>query len=123
MQTSPDLGNRDNWMPEHPTIKAMSQDDIDNLFTCYDAIKDQVEWSIHRRFGKTETGQLAWVPFDARRDDKICVMALEDAYTPVVIRSDGNGCFKIIGCAYVHGIMDGEAIPEYSDDLVDIRIS
>jgi hypothetical protein len=56
------------------------------------------------------------VPRTARVDDVICL--LEGAQTPFILRADKsyengeqNTSWKLIGEAYIHGVMDGEAWP------------
>ncbi|KAH7388923.1 heterokaryon incompatibility protein-domain-containing protein [Cadophora sp. MPI-SDFR-AT-0126] len=62
----------------------------------------------NRRFFRCEGGRLGWGPDQVREGDVICI--LHGAMVPFVLRSVGQDRFEIIGDAYVHGIMDGEAM-------------
>jgi hypothetical protein len=64
-----------------------------------------------RRVGKTKTGRMALLPGGARAGDQIALLA--GSKVPYVLRKeDGeveNQVWSLIGEAYVHGIMFGEA--------------
>lgn len=63
---------------------------------------------IGRRFFSTEHGRIGLGPEGVRVGDQICV--IRNAWTPFVIRSgEGKGCSRLIGEAYVDGLMYGEA--------------
>jgi hypothetical protein len=70
--------------------------------------------------GKTVVGL---IPQHARIGDRICI--LRGCSVPVVLRQHGTpesprGLYwQLIGEAYVHGVMDGEAMCSYSADLED----
>jgi hypothetical protein len=56
----------------------------------------------------TRQGRFASVPWDVKIGDEICI--LHGAKMPVIVRRDENTRFsKLIGVAYVHGLMRGEA--------------
>lgn len=61
-------------------------------------------------------------PARSEKGDLICVLA--GCTVPVILRKkpgpDGSCHFELIGEAYVHGYMDGEALSRYSDP-VDLR--
>lgn len=64
------------------------------------------------------------VPYDACEGDNIVI--IQGCQIPFVLRrrNDGDGkgeYFRIVGCAYVHGIMDGETVGDGSD-VRDIEI-
>ncbi|PVH72336.1 hypothetical protein DL98DRAFT_660133 [Cadophora sp. DSE1049] len=72
----------------------------------------------NRRLFRCEGGRLGWGPDQMREGDVICVM--HGASVPFVLRSVGRDRFEIVGDAYVHGIMDGEAMSLDGVDDVDI---
>jgi hypothetical protein len=48
------------------------------------------------------------------------VWVLQRANTPVVLRKLPNGHYMVVGPAYVHGIMKGEAVAERLDAIEDV---
>jgi hypothetical protein len=56
----------------------------------------------------SENGYVGLVPEHTRPGDRICVIF--GAIVPFVLRKVLGGEFEIVGEAYVHGIMDGEAM-------------
>ncbi|KAH6644550.1 heterokaryon incompatibility protein-domain-containing protein [Boeremia exigua] len=63
-----------------------------------------------RRFAVTKKGRLAWCPNTCQVGDAISVLA--GGTVPIVLRECGNKTYQVVGDAYVHGIMDGEAIED-----------
>ncbi|KAF9636440.1 Heterokaryon incompatibility [Lasiodiplodia theobromae] len=59
-----------------------------------------------RRFFVTKKGYIGIGPACMQEGDKVCV--LSGAIVPFILRSDGAE-HKLVGEAYVHGIMHGEA--------------
>ncbi len=70
---------------------------------------DLLDHSYNRRFAVTYKGYHCLTPPSARKSDMIAVFRGGDV--PFVIREYGDD-WKLIGEAYVHGIMDGEAFRE-----------
>jgi len=66
----------------------------------------------NRKFFTTEKGYMGLAPIDAQPGDRAAV--LYGCALPVVLRHDGEGNYKFMGGAYVHGWMCGEAV-----DLVE----
>jgi hypothetical protein len=67
--------------------------------------------TIFRTFVKTEMGYMGLVSGDVQAGDEIWL--LEGCRVPVVLRACGNGeDWKVVGDAYVHGVMYGEAFEE-----------
>jgi hypothetical protein len=62
----------------------------------------------NRRFFRTEEGRLGWGPDQTKEGDVVCVLNGVDV--PLVLRRVCDRGFEVIGDAYVHGIMDGEAM-------------
>jgi hypothetical protein len=61
-----------------------------------------------RQFALSEMGFMAQVPDDAKEGDMIAVFA--GAKVAYLLRSQGPDCiFKLVGEAYVHGMMDDKA--------------
>jgi hypothetical protein len=67
---------------------------------------------------RTDIPLIGLVPQNARVGDQICV--LYGCSVPVVLRklsvSNDKSCWQLVGDAYVHGIMDGEAIRSASSE-------
>jgi hypothetical protein len=56
----------------------------------------------------TRQGRFASAPWDVKIGDEICI--LHGAKMPVIVRRDENtGLYKLVGVAYVYGLMRGEA--------------
>ena len=67
----------------------------------------------------TKRGFLAAVPRLTVSGD--CIVLLSGGRTPFILRQNGDH-YRLIGCCYVHGIMNGEAFPQDFDDLEWISI-
>jgi hypothetical protein len=65
-----------------------------------------VTWD--RRLVRLMDGSLGLVPEDTEPEDSVCILFGCDV--PVVLRKQVNDTWKFIGEAYVHGVMDGEAM-------------
>jgi hypothetical protein len=63
----------------------------------------------HRMFS-TEKHYLGMGPLSAAEGDEVWVLIW--AKVPMVLRPRENGSYRVIGEAYVHGIMHGEAVNE-----------
>ncbi|KAH8672140.1 heterokaryon incompatibility protein-domain-containing protein [Tricladium varicosporioides] len=69
-----------------------------------------------RQFAVTEKGLMALVPLGTQEGDQICIFP--GGRTPYILRRDsgdsgtyeGVQCYQLVGEAYVHGFMDGEAL-------------
>lgn len=57
---------------------------------------------------RTARNYLGIGPYSAQENDEIWV--IRGARVPFILRSRGNGTYQILGEAYVHGIMYGEAL-------------
>ncbi|QDS72198.1 hypothetical protein FKW77_005148 [Venturia effusa] len=57
---------------------------------------------------QTENNYLGWVHEPTRVGDKLCIF--EGSGTPFVLRERPDGFYEVIGDAYIHGIMYGEAM-------------
>lgn len=68
-----------------------------------------------RMLAGTRDGRVCWIPKQARAND--LVWLLEGAPFPFILRRLRNGHYQIVGDAYVHGIMHGEAWPLREDNL------
>lgn len=69
---------------------------------------------------RTANGYLAWIPPQAHSGDYICIFA--GATCPFVVRERPEGDYTLVGSAYVHGIMDGEALDFEGFKWGEIRI-
>lgn len=71
-------------------------------------VKDPMFDRYGRRLGRAANGYLCLVPAAAEVGDK--VILARGGRVPLVVREDGGtGYWQLVGEAYVHGIMDGEA--------------
>lgn len=66
--------------------------------------------SAGRRFAITKGGRLAWCPGPCQKGDTVAVLA--GGTVPFILRKASNSQHRLLGDAYVHGIMDGEAVEE-----------
>lgn len=76
------------------------------LFSEYE--NDVVNICAGRRLFATAEGYIGVGPANLQTDDAICVL-LGLKY-PIILRPAGNEQYQVIGCCYVHGLMDGEAL-------------
>ena len=73
------------------------------------------------RFMITSKGYVGWAHPRAEKGDKVCI--LKGCSVPILLRSRPEGCYVVVGDAYVHGIMNGEAMAEARpSDWVDLEI-
>ncbi|KAK5085250.1 hypothetical protein LTR05_004531 [Lithohypha guttulata] len=81
---------------------------LNTLMTPFDSLFGQ--WCYGRKFFSTKRGYMGWVPEGAQAGDRLCVF--HGSRMPFVIRSvpDKKDSFRIIGAAYVHGLMYGGAM-------------
>lgn len=61
-----------------------------------------------RKYFVTESGYLGLGPGAAKSGD--CVVVILGLRTPFILRPQSGGKYRIIGDAYVHGIMEGELV-------------
>ena len=68
----------------------------------------------------TDDGHLGWVSERARPGDHIFLF--RGGPLPFVLRARDDGTYKVIGDAYVQGIMNGEAWPEDEKELEEVQL-
>jgi hypothetical protein len=56
----------------------------------------------------TSKGYVGLGPKQVQDGDKIVVLA--GAFVPYIVRKDHGGFYRFVGEAYIHGIMDGQAL-------------
>lgn len=61
-----------------------------------------------RAFVSTKNGRIGLAPKHTQRGDMVVI--LWNAGSPYVLRPLGNEHFKLVGEAYIHGLMYGEAL-------------
>jgi hypothetical protein len=61
-----------------------------------------------RSYFTTTEGYIGLAPRETRSGDIICVLLGSNA--PIVLRSQGEGKYSVVGECYCHGIMDGSAL-------------
>lgn len=93
---------------------------IDQIFSKADAFQRLIhQFIIMRRLFVTREKKYLGLGSDSLQiGDKVWV--LPRANTPVVLRKLPNGHFMVVGAAYVHGIMKGQAIVGRLDALEDV---
>jgi len=62
----------------------------------------------HRRTVFTSDERLAIAPLSTQAGDQIWILG--GSSTPVILRSVSEGCYSLVGQAFVYGVMDGEAV-------------
>lgn len=72
-------------------------------------------------FCRTEKRYLGWTSLSTQPDDNICLF--QGAAAPWVIRRKHDGKFRLVGEAYIYGIMYGEAVDSEGSRWEDIRLS
>jgi len=70
-----------------------------------DTVSEGRNWCI------TDNGYMGWVPFCSQPGDKVTVIEGQD--TPFVIRPVG-GVYRLIGECYIHGVMGGQIMEDYT---------
>ncbi len=73
----------------------------------------------HRIVFRVDTALLGVGPIHCEVGDQVWVLA--GAKTPVVLRPSGSGCYQLLGEAYVHGVMEGQAL-DYGLPLEDLTL-
>jgi hypothetical protein len=80
-----------------------------------------LEHVYERRLGRGEDGSLVLLPENAEIGDR--VVLVKGGRQPLVLRRDGSGGqgrYRFVGEAYLHGLMDGERFEE--SKCVEMRI-
>ena len=72
-----------------------------------------LDWS--RSLAVTVHGRLSWVSRQTRPGDEVCL--IQGAPFPFIVRQRTEEYFGIVGDAYVHGIMGGEAWPRKGEEV------
>ena len=70
--------------------------------------------SFHKRLMFTHEGYIGMAPHHARKGDIVCLLL--GCRIPVVLRERKEGGFRLVGEAYVHGIMKGEAMTKDNEE-------
>ena len=89
---------------------------------CGDAIRyglDLVSHCSWRKVFFTKQGRFGLGPFILQEDDICCVFP--GAVVPFVLRKDGNR-YKLLGEAYLHGVMKGEVIERWQNGKISLEI-
>lgn len=69
-------------------------------------------WNEGRKLVVSTNGYIGLAPSTTLPDDKICVLL--GCHAPVILRPQPNKRYLLVGDAYIHGLMDGEALSEPS---------
>ncbi|KAI8673285.1 Cyclic nucleotide-binding domain-containing protein [Fusarium keratoplasticum] len=84
----------------------------------YSEFASLLEPVYERRLGRGENGFLALLPGEAEVGDRIVLV--KGGRVPLLLRRDEEGMYRLVGEAYVHGIMDGEMFEEAK--CVEIKV-
>ncbi len=71
-------------------------------------LEDIMLASFHKRLLFTQDGFIGMAPYETRKGDIVCL--LFGCRVPVVLRKRTEGGYELVGEAYVHGVMKGEAM-------------
>ena len=77
---------------------------------------DRMVFRMGRRMARTSKGYIGLVPVLAKPGD--CVWLFKGGNVPFIVRED-NGTMRLVGEAYIHGIMKGEAFDESKCENVE----
>ncbi|KAI0861412.1 HET-domain-containing protein [Xylaria cubensis] len=96
--------------PKHDRLCGEFQDNLGaNVFS------QRVNRTIlDRRFFLSEKGYIGLAPDNVNEGDMICVLA--GGRLPLILRDASTTSKRLVGDAYVHGIMDGEAVAEVNEE-------
>ncbi|KAK1751407.1 heterokaryon incompatibility protein-domain-containing protein [Echria macrotheca] len=101
------------WLPtEEDVLAAMETPESQTVGVA--AVSQVIHrlWARRRRFFLTTEGRMGIGPASMQPEDEVWI--LEGGRMPFILRRqnrDGSG-LRLVGCAYVHGIMGGEAMTE-----------
>ncbi|KAK6436986.1 hypothetical protein LTR95_006824 [Oleoguttula sp. CCFEE 5521] len=85
----------------------------------YGKFHDVLDHVYNRRMGRTAKGKLALLPRSAATGDVIVVC--KGSRVPLCVRPADEIMFTLLGEAYVHGVMNGEAFDEELCEAIPIR--
>lgn len=83
----------------------------------WDGFSDRMVFGMGRRMARTSKGYIGLVPATTQPGD--CVYLLKGGHVPFILREKG-GVVRLIGEAYIHGIMKGEAFDEGKCEDIEI---
>jgi len=73
-----------------------------------------------RRLIITKKGYIGLGPFSSKPGDRVCILI--GGKTPFVLRKAENGHHRLVGDAYVHGLMSGEGMKDESVNVEEIAL-
>lgn len=83
----------------------LSHDELSDIRVYGESIK----FALGRRLALTRDRRgSCLIPQDARVGDLVAV--IQGCEIPFILRQSTTDAFRIVGCAYIHGLMDGEAV-------------
>lgn len=77
-------------------------------------LEDIILATMHKRLLFTQEGYIGMVPHETRKEDIVCLLL--GCRIPVVLRERSEGGYELVGEAYVHGIMKGEAMTKQNEE-------
>ena len=96
-----------------------SETDVDASTIAHNQIKSEMEAaSSGRRLFRTRQNMLGLGPLSLQAGDEVCILA--SGQVPHVLRKQNNGHYVLVGEAYVHGFMHGEAFATHERKIEDL---
>ncbi|KAJ9606313.1 hypothetical protein H2200_009274 [Cladophialophora chaetospira] len=97
------------------STKPSSLGDVADLYATY-----SIPNIVSKRSFATAKGYIGMGPFDMNEGDVIAIII--GVEVPIILRESSDGTYQIVGEAYVHGIMDGEAMDDPNAEVKRIVI-
>ncbi|KAL9634531.1 MAG: hypothetical protein Q9204_002962 [Flavoplaca sp. TL-2023a] len=132
--SSKDIDQVADWIERYPNIQSEEKDQLMEILSSLADDKAQSEQPMetlrakisqtfrydflrvarNREFCITKKRYMGWCPFETKPGDRICI--LFGGQTPYIVRKQGAG-YRLLGEAYIHGVMNGEVL-----GMADIKI-
>lgn len=74
----------------------------------------------NRNFCTTKKGYMGWCPNETKKGDRVCL--LFGGQAPLVVRRVDKEKWRLLGEAYVHGLMDGEGLGMEGVKMETVRL-
>lgn len=123
----PEYGFRETIRQRHERLKAMSRVEVEmeqKLWIAKDPVFDDIfeKFYVDRRIFVTDKGYMGTAPWTVQDGD--VVMLVAGAYVPYVFRNseERKGCWELVGEAYCHGFMFGEALKDEKIEFEMIKV-
>lgn len=98
-----------------PTRPERGLDDLTDEEAAF--LEDIYIATLHKRLLFTHEGYIGMAPHHSSKGDKVCLLL--GCRVPVVLRERRDGGYELVGEAYVHGIMKGEALTNENHEKLE----